>query len=294
MSIAVCSVCSHIGAWTPPGVHKVYTMQDKGWHGHRLAYTRCTPCKTKVGNGHRLAYTRCTPCKTKVGMVTAWRTRGVHHARQGWHGRRLAYTRCTTCKTKGWHGHRLAYIRPVYTMVAAWSTRGVHHARQRLAWPPPGVHAVYTMQDKRLAWSPPGVHQTCVHHARQRSAWSPPGVQQVNWHTAGEHHARQKVGMVTAWRTSDLCTPCKTKVGMVTAWRTRGVHHARQRLAWSPPGVHEVYTMQDKRLAWSPPGVHQTCVHHARQRVAWSPPGVHEVYTMQDKGWHGHRLAYSR
>ena len=24
-------------------------MQDKGWHGHRLAYTRRTPCKTKVG-----------------------------------------------------------------------------------------------------------------------------------------------------------------------------------------------------------------------------------------------------
>ena len=31
-------LCLHIGGM--PGVHQLYTMQDKGWHGHRLIYTQ--------------------------------------------------------------------------------------------------------------------------------------------------------------------------------------------------------------------------------------------------------------
>ena len=123
-----------------------------------------------------------------------------------------------------------------------------------------------------------------VHHVRQWLSWSPPGVHEV--------YTMQDNGCHGHRLAYTRCTPCKTMVAMVTAWRTRGVHHARQMLPWSPPGVHEVYTMQDKwcnghRLAY-------TRCHHARQMVQWSPPGVHEVYTMQDKCCHGHRLAYTR
>ena len=80
-------------ALSPPGVHQAYTMQDKGWHGHRLCL------------GVR---------KTKVGMVTAWRTPGVHHARQ-----RLAWA------PPGVHHARQTF----FGMVTAWRAPGVHHAR---------------------------------------------------------------------------------------------------------------------------------------------------------------------
>ena len=34
----VFKLCSHIGGTL--GVHQLYTVQDKGWHGDCLAYTR--------------------------------------------------------------------------------------------------------------------------------------------------------------------------------------------------------------------------------------------------------------
>ena len=84
-------------AWSPPGVHpKVMDVAQKAIHNALVVHQ---------------AYTRGTPCKTKVGMVTAWHTpEGVAIAQRAVHNAlvvRQAYTRGTPCK--GWHGHRLAY-----------------------------------------------------------------------------------------------------------------------------------------------------------------------------------------